>query len=619
MSAEGPAFTIARDPLPTYILLGVTCAAALLSLIAAIVDVASGRQRARTLLHGVAKSTETFTRPRTGPLPDSPPPSSQAILAIPGATPTRQDLSVLSDTPKPISASRSSVAITAPSSRTVMGAAVPNPPSAPSVIPSRPRGRRRLLLCTVLSRLLFVAVVLSALALSLMLLVRYFRDGHLSSVAHRETNYFVHDVVRAALARYAADATRPELIPSDTNFGVGQHLVTPGEIRPTVMWRWVAVITSLVVFCLGGAFLSVAKPLVSSPRTVAVVMMAQAIVVLLVGMIAGFTFPTALPLDGSPIENKWLDRFYADSDLVKTIDENRLLSNFYIAAQNATSGNSHHLTQLHTLPRMSYYFCAQFNAENPMQDPGADSPLVPSSAPSPSPVASMSPAAAAAPTPAAAPTSTGASTVPTPTAAEPAPDDNEGSDGTSGGGAPADEDDRPTQAPVRSKRAVRQNGPSITVYEEMFLGYVIGKPGGTDHLRALGFAALPALAIAPVAAGWMLRTYILYPIFGAWVATVGVIMVIAVPTMVRVAAAPVRPKKLFTFCNKRYRLLIADAPTMRMARMEVAIFVLAVLVGILQGFRWLREAERRADDEQDDSVKLVNVEEVYSKSGNLRW
>lgn len=155
----------------------------------------------------------------------------------------------------------------------------------------------------------------------------------------------------------------------------------------------------------------------------------------------------------------------------------------------------------------------------------------------------------------------------------------------------------------------------------MFLTYVIGNSVGTDHFRAIAYMGLAALVGAPIVLAHMFRTYILYPFAAIWVGVLGVLSVLATPSVLRIITAPKRDAQIITFCQLKYRVLVVDEITSAIARLDFVIFGLTALVVLLQALRWLRDADERKEILAIDETKAVslNYEDVYSGSGSLRW
>lgn len=537
------------DPLPTYILLATVAAALLASLLSALVDAAAHPRASRTVRDGEASSSPT---------------------------------TVLSSSPKSVVA----------------------PADAP------PRSKRALV-CVTVVRVALAAAVLASMVPPLMIALEYLREGPLSSLAARDTNVWMNAVVRRSLLQYAI-GNDDSLLSVRANVGVGDAVLNPASNGVSRL-GWGTVIFVVLIVSLIGALMSIAYEVVPNKKFVAAFIYLQAVVWMFGSLTAAFIRPTRLPLDASPLENKWLDYVYSENP--DFINETRLLQNWYVQFDPQISDVP---VRLDRISGLQSAFCTQFNSLIPAteaEQPDTQPPPAPQpTPPSPPPVAPAPPPPPAVPAPA-----------PSPPAEPPAPTPPVATPILQPG---VDPNDRPTQ-PGRMA-VIRQNtllppesipvaNLSRQLVSEIFMVYVVGKPIGTDHYRAIAYMALGAIVSAPVAVAQTASSYVLFPFLALWIFILFLFMLIATPTLLRVIRAPVESNQVIVFCQRRYRILVMDRTTRVIRLLDVIIFGLILLVAVIRGYKWLRAAEKSAREANDKEVKLVDYEEVYNRGGSLRW
>lgn len=563
-------FSAARDPIPTYILLAITGTALLLSILASIVDIAVGRESQRVLTEGVA--TNTYTR------------SDPSLTS----KKTNDHKNHTNDTTVYDLRKKNRSAAAKPEPTTTSFAIPPEEheehaekkkPERDDMPVSLEAGRvpmkkrrtrsRRAIVCTMLARLLFSATVLGSAALGVYLLMDTFRKGALSTIASEKTNEWTHALMRKSVSEYAREVNRKDLLSEDLRLGVGRYAFTPGKVAEGDIWRWIIVILVLLVYSLLGGLLGLVKDFLPPTKLVAIIMIAQVIIWICISLVVTFTYPTKLPYDGTPLPNHWLDRSYMA--MTAAGYEDRLIGNFYIKFPSSGDDDDNTIN-LVDLPGFSESFCKQFSDVVPNYAANADS-----SKENQTSIMSTSNAA----------TKTNRM-------------EGEREAGTSRITVP--------RLPLK-------------LYNEVFLVYVIGKPIGTDHFRAIAYMGLAALTGAPIVLAHMFRTYILYPFAAIWVGIVGVLSILATPSVLRIISAPKRDAQIITFCQMKYRLLVVDETTSTIARLDFVIFGVTALVVLLQALRWLRDADGRKDDLNISKkhASSLNYEDVYSGSGSLRW
>lgn len=326
-----------------------------------------------------------------------------------------------------------------------------------------------------------------------------------------------------------------------------------------------------------------------------------------------------------------MDRVY--ERVPEYVNETRFLENWFVALPDHAQPGKETVVPLVDYPGFAGAFCTQFAELLPrtgsevVEDVGGTA--------APATTTALTTTTTPGQTEAVATTATTTTvTTAAPTTTEGPPPEEEEPPSTNppptGGG------DRPTLPPSARLAVLRQEGeesaPEIPSPDtiavdplppelagEVFLVYLVGKPIGLDQYRILSYMALGAIVGAPVAVAQMCRTWILYPFVGLWAAVWVLFFMLATPSVLRVLTVPVEKAQIFEVCGVNYRVLVADGTTMLIARLDVAFFGVVLLIALVQGYRWLRLAERTSDEEDEKEVKLVNYEDVYSVSGSLRW
>lgn len=588
MPETDPAFTVSPDPVPTYILLGLSCAAFLLSLVHIFFDRNNKHQQEEH--HHTAYdnlSTSTFVHSNDTTRQSARPESS----TIPTREGTRQStlISSASDARQPVESHQSENG---------------NDEEDTRPRPKRPPGAIKALLLTLLARLFFCAALLGTMALGIYLLVPTLNKNALHVLADDRTNRWLHKLMQRAVLQYAQSANRPDLAAPTTRIGVGEHVMEPDSIYYPIKWRWVMFFVVFVFFIVIGVGLRLARGLYPSKRSVTFVTLAQLLFWFCISLIIAYAFPRDFPFQGQPLRNYWLDRNYSTS--LNSLDETRLISNFYVSTVSTDGDKT--VTNLNDLPDFFFSFCTQYFQLTPTTEdtyPPSD-PSV-SAEPANEPVAEQNPEENQ----------------------ELVSDENNFAESTQ------EPSSTPQVIPVRTSRGytyenaetmpqerLKQKAADpasivvsdlpLKLYNEVFSVYLVGKPMGTDVFRAMAYMALPFLVVSPIVATYMLHSYLLYPFFALWVTTLVILAVFGTPSVLRVITAPVDQKGIVSFCRLNYRIQVLDHTTRMIARMDLAIFVITILVVILQSLRWLKEPDFVAKQKWPEP-RRVHFEQVYQR------
>lgn len=454
--------------------------------------------------------------------------------------------------------------------------------------PSDPSsGHYRRLCWSVFFRLILALSIAASLAPALYLAFSYFTSPSLSSLTDPPTAKWLHSLMRLSVRQYVENTGRSEL--RDVSVGVGKQILTPGDSLVRQKIAWACFMVAILVFICIGLFLSIGAHVVPARNIIAAAIFVQAAVWLLGSLGAAFIHPTRLPLDSSPLQAKWLDREYAIS--LNNINEDRFLSNWFIDYSNK-SGND--VTPVADLPGFSSAFCLQFKRQVPLVTD--DSPQTPPSVGSDAPTA-----APTSPPPSPAPSTQSPPSTATESEPEPEPEPESESELPTVANPPLDPDDPENDRPsvriptlLNGHPQTRQTATSWSKERggEVLIVYTVGKPIGTDHFRAVAYLALGAMVGGPVAAAHMFHSYFLYPFLAVWIALIFLFMLLATPSVLRSIRAPVEGNDIITFCNQDFIIDVVDNVTRRIAKLDVIIFVLIFVTAVLQGYRWLRIAER---------------------------
>lgn len=644
-------FSLSPDPLYSYIILGITLAALVFSLLAIVVDAASGRQRPRVVTHGVSSdATSTFVRsykpidpPQELPQPQSQQPqqpqshsnsndprqfdqlqannsststnnennNSSSInspsLPSPDTSKAKPNLSPTDDdngeTDPEAASADPEVSVSLKDEEDIAKGKKSQKRDRPKQRRKRPKGQIRTIVSTILARLLFCSIILSAAALSIYLLVTIIRDGPYGMLASDETNRWLESVIQRSMLQYASLTARPELANDDvTDIGLSRERYKVDEpINLSVSWKWMFLFILIIIYILGGVFVRLLKGFIpTANRAVAYFMLGQLIIWLAVSLTSAFVFPTKLPLDSNALESSWLDRQYVDN--INMTDEHRLLANFFVTPVVTADTDE---MSVDDLKNFQYPFCTQFTELTPTSveeyEPSPDE-LFPTAEPSPD-----------------------------------AFDEESSSDAD----AETENDDQErilTSSSIQSfeqlaSRASAKDSTipppdSITVkplplnlYNELFLVYVVGKPKATDHYRALAYLALPMMIMGPVFAAQALRKILLLVFTVIWIGLVTVVAVFGTASVLRPIMVPDAGTQLIQFCRLNYRIKVVDDLTMTVAKLDIAVFVMTVLITILEVFRWFKESDY-ASSRRRFSKQTVTFEDVNKNnrnSRNLKW
>lgn len=655
-------FSLSPDPLYSYIILGITLAALVFSLLALVVDAASGRQRPRVVTHGVSSdATSTFVRnykpidsPQQPPQPqseqqqqqprthsnsndprqldqpqtnncststnnknnnsssiDSPPvPSPDIAEAKPNLSPTDDDNA---ETDPEAASADPEVSASLKDEDDIAKGKKSQKRDKSKQRRKRPKGQIRTIVSTILARLVFCSIILSAAALSIYLLVTIIRDGPFGVLASDETNRWLESVIQRSMLQYASLTARPELANDDvTEVGLSREMYKVDElINLSDSWRWMLLFLLIIIYILGGVFIRLLKGFIpTANRAVAYFMLGQLIIWLAVSLTAAFIFPTKLPLDTNALESSWLDRQYVDN--INMTDEHRLLANFFVdtvvTADTDERGDNRNQQRVcmsvDDLKNFQYPFCTQFTEFTPTSveeyEPSPDE-LFPTAEPSPDAVFEAS----------------------SDTDAETESDDEERILASS-----SIQSFEQLASRASTKDSTIPPPDSITVkplplnlYNELFLVYVAGKPKGTDHYRALAYLALPMMIMGPVFAAQALRKILLLVFAVIWIGLVTVVGVFGTASVLRPIMVPDAGTQLIQFCRLNYRIKVVDDWTMTVAELDIAVFVMTVLITILEVFRWFKESDY-ASSRRRFSKQTVTFEDVNNNdrnSRNLKW
>lgn len=155
---------------------------------------------------------------------------------------------------------------------------------------------------------------------------------------------------------------------------------------------------------------------------------------------------------------------------------------------------------------------------------------------------------------------------------------------------------------------------------EVLVAYVIGKPIGADHFRALAYLAMGMLVAAPVAMAQLCKSRMHFPFLILWFFPIALLAVLATPATLRAIAAPQAKSERITFCGETFTVLVMDPVTRRIAILDVVIVAVIVATILVRGYAWLSVGERVEEVAEKNEVVLVDYDDVYEPdSGALRW
>lgn len=452
------------------------------------------------------------------------------------------------------------------------------------------------------------------MALSLILIIT---TGPISTLASQETNQFAHEMLKSSLVQYANDNPNAgKYAGSSVKIGVSKRILTP-EKGGSGRLLYVILLFATAIISLVGLLLAVLPEKLAVQRAVAVIIFVQAVTLLAGSLIAALVWPTDLPYDATPIVNHWMDRTYVEEP--EWVNETRLAGNWFVKLEEQAQ-------PVTDLDGFETSFCTVFKQLIP--NTGAE---VVENPPSNASVTLTERTVSVMRaidndddfrTGLHNTTEFMSTVANSPAAAEENPSTNETftmdvtiadalalstSSSTMGS-----EKERTEYIPV--ERASKDN------VNEFFMTYLVGRPSGIDDaFRVLSYLALSAMACAPAAVGQLCRLWILMPLVLVWAALWLSFMILGTPSVLRVLAAPIESVQEFVVCDIKYRVLVVDKMTRLVAGLDAAFFSIVLLVGLINGFRWLRFAETKLRKKEENEVKLVNYEEVRSGSGTLRW
>lgn len=512
-----------------------------------------------------------------------------------------------------------------------------------------PRPALRALIITILARLLFCALLLGSIVISIYLLAKAIQKGPLYTLAHRETNEWVYSLVQHAVRQYAALTNRPELTANSTTLGVGSRMMEPGPAPARQIWQWILLFVVIIVYVCVGAFVRLGKGLVPTSNVpVAVFMLVQLVVWISISLTATFVFPTRLPLHSTALRNFWLDKRYASTPMFNLTGEDRFISNFYITldrdsvppvvldsgsgppdnssnvgrndTDTAESQGKSHVMKLNLnddLPNFAYPFCYQFVKRTPTTIDEYPIPEELFASPEPSGEPQQD--------------------------TEQEGDDDEGSgddvqsilaatDVTDGDEIRIDGSVRtgtgqeiklPKSAITLNQDAASESDSNASdetlplhLYNEVFLVYAIGKPMGADHYQALGYMMLPMMTLGPCFVAHLLFKFYLFPFAVLWMGLVGLLAILGTPSVLRVITAPNEADQILTFCRLNYRVRVLDDKTAMISRMDMAVFALTIVITLFEVVRWMRESDYQSPHRRNGDSDRRNFDQV---SGPLRW
>lgn len=497
------------------------------------------------------------------------------------------------------------------------GDATISAPSPPTTSTTRTKPPKRARACIALLRLLLSVSLAASLALSTLSLIFFITKPHLNTLSSPAANSFAHSLFQSALRKYLIDNPSVRIPPSAT-VGLSDALISPSS-TPANHILYAILLAAIIIISAVGLILAVLPEKLRAHRAVAAIIFVQAVAWLVASLVTTLVTPSKLPVDLAPLQRHWMDRLYADNPL--WVNETRMIANWYF--QNGDA-----VRPLSDLANFQVAFCAQFNALVAGRT-GAevidDSPATP--APPPTTPATSTSAAASDDL-----TTTAVATTTTTTVAQQDPvtsattvDAGDAEDGVATE-APSNTIERPTRRPRIVRQAAEPDGAQAAPplqrehAGEFMLAYLVGKPAGDEGVfRVLSYMALAAMAGAPAVVGQLCRLWILTPLVAVWAAMWLAFMLLGTPSVLRVLTMPVREAELFEVCGVEYRILVVDRMTRVVAILDATFFSVVLLVGLVNGFRWLRFGERKMKSVDESDVKLVNYEEVYSGSGALRW
>lgn len=559
MSSEGtPAFSVAPDTLPTIITLVLTTAALIFSVILFCLD-KPDRYQSRDRQPSVYN---TFVRNH------DPPARSDTVSQV---------TDVRNGTPP-----------------------VDSPPSTQPQRAKKSSPLRLSTLCKTVVDLCLASTLLASAALTIYLLLNIIRQGPLISLAQPATNQWLFSVIRSTISAYANTTGRVELHGTDVRIGLSSTLIVPGQTYQPDLWRWALIVFAFLIFIVLGVLLSFFKRNLPISRPIGTVMLLQLVVWIGASLASAFATPSHIPLDGTLLKNHWLDAKFSFS----IVNEGRMLGNFYISW---STNNTSNMSNIDTFPNITSTFCTQFRNAVPTElyqrfpfadsDENGDEEASESMAPVPSAMVSTSAIAGS------------ENSSQQSSSAFPGQSTEAGISGlsspsyssmvSSSAGAPSgngeDFGDRP-ETPQNVKMdiwSVSQRSSyevDESMMNEVFMVYLIGKPGGIDHFRAISYMSIAILVAMPIFVTQLFHSYVLYPFISVWVCVLCVLSVILTPSLLRALSWRSDHEGVVRFCGDRLRVDLMDKDTALISGMDMSVFVITVLVVVLNALQWFKVA-----------------------------
>lgn len=424
-----------------------------------------------------------------------------------------------------------------------------------------------------------------------------------------------------ALVKYATDTPDAEIYAdSSVSIGVSERLLTP-EKEGGVRVLYVILLVVIPLISVIGLLLAVLPEKLSVQRAVAAIFFAQAVVWLVGSLIATLVWPTKLPYDATPIVNHWMDRVYVDD--TDWINETRIVGNWFIKVDQK-------IQPVTALEGFESSFCTVFTQLIP--ETGAEVVQ------EPPPIAPVTLAESA--VSALHGTTNGTdllddledirdrlmstTTKTTATTEKISTDDETFTPNIKINDAGAMTTLSSTTAVAEMAKQSTESTPTGSLSkenaEQFLMAYLIGRPSGiNDAFRVLSYVALGAMAGAPAVVGQLCKLWILTPLVLIWAALWLSFMLLGTPSVLRALAMPIEGVQEFIICDIKYRVLVVDRMTRMVAGLDAAFFSIVLLVGLVNGFRWLRFAEMKLKSKEGEEGRPVSYEEVYSTGGALRW